>query len=236
MELREDTNRYGSNRLRRRTASTGMSEAKVTTPNPVRGDALLPAPATPTPRAMTSGTVTGPVVTAPGCQVEHTCQVFDRQRASSPPLAAITGVSLRRSAHWCGVRALTEVPGEPEHISPRREVDHNVREGKGQGDEGEDEGLEGPAVTSAEHPEGGRCTDTPCNGEDEQVLPRVEECVQVRGLLLFNEGACGLHVSFCAGSHANAWAAVAWRGGHHLGVFLSWFVCLIVCFFLWWRV
>lgn len=47
----------------------GKSEARVTIPNPWSFDSPLPtAEATPMPSASTSGTVTGPVVTAPQSQ------------------------------------------------------------------------------------------------------------------------------------------------------------------------
>ena len=58
-----------TNIARIRTARMGKSEAIVTTPNPERE--LLPFPAAlaiPIPRESTSGTVTGPVVTAPQSQ------------------------------------------------------------------------------------------------------------------------------------------------------------------------
>mmetsp|Transcript_42129 Transcript_42129/g.112698 ORF Transcript_42129/g.112698 Transcript_42129/m.112698 type:complete len:295 (-) Transcript_42129:753-1637(-) len=55
----------GRRRPSKRIVFTGIREASVTTPNPVRGDGTSPLTvATPTPRAMISGTVTGPVVTA----------------------------------------------------------------------------------------------------------------------------------------------------------------------------
>ncbi|MNR00958.1 hypothetical protein D3C85_1167490 [compost metagenome] len=48
------------------TPMTGNSEARVTMPNPDRPEPPLPAAAAmPIPSASTSGTVTGPVVTAP---------------------------------------------------------------------------------------------------------------------------------------------------------------------------
>mmetsp|Transcript_8808 Transcript_8808/g.13988 ORF Transcript_8808/g.13988 Transcript_8808/m.13988 type:complete len:346 (+) Transcript_8808:155-1192(+) len=68
----------GSDKLSSITRFTGMREASVTTPKPVRGELLAPAPATPIPNAMTNGTVTGPVVTAPRSQARpriSTCDV-----------------------------------------------------------------------------------------------------------------------------------------------------------------
>mmetsp|Transcript_33609 Transcript_33609/g.79572 ORF Transcript_33609/g.79572 Transcript_33609/m.79572 type:complete len:208 (-) Transcript_33609:595-1218(-) len=79
----------GKKRVRRRTKLTGMRDANVTTPKPVRGDGLCPACATPTPRAMTSGTVTGPVVTAPRSHARPRTSARSVKSATAPENASV---------------------------------------------------------------------------------------------------------------------------------------------------